>query len=187
MRRHDRYPSRTLPPLRVVKRFNAAPARVFDAWLDPGIARQWLFATASRPIARIEIDARVGGAFRFRDVWDGGSVDYAGRYLEIVPARRWVFTLRLPECDRAVTHVTVEIDAPRLETTLALVHEGVPRSLSALVEGRWTGMFYGLGLLLASNRNRPQLFGDRRCRFQMPPIDYTMEPPASHDLQGANR
>ena len=60
------------PPrsVRVARRYAASPARVFDAWLDPAVARQWLFATASHPLAHVEIDARVEGSFCFVDRQD---------------------------------------------------------------------------------------------------------------------
>jgi uncharacterized protein YndB with AHSA1/START domain len=172
---HDRFKARTAPALRAVTRYDAEPARVFYAWLDPGIARQWLFATASHPIEHVEIDARAGGAFRFRDVRGGVNFDYAGRYVEVVPARRLVFTLVLPEADRVVTRVAVNIRAPKLGATLELVHENVPTDLADRVKGRWTGMLYGLRLLLAADRGRPESFDDRHCRFEVPPFDYKAE------------
>ena len=57
--------------IRITRRFAAPAADVFDAWLDPEIAGQWLFATASRPMTHVEIDARVEGAFRFAEQRDG--------------------------------------------------------------------------------------------------------------------
>ena len=175
MERHDRFTVRTSPALRVVTRFDAEAARVFHAWLDPGIARQWLFATASHPIECVEIDAQVGGAFRFREVRGGMNFDYAGRYAEVVPSRRLVFTLMLPEAHRLVTRVTVNIRAPKVGATLELVHENVPTRLVPRVKGRWTGMLYGLRLLLAADRSRPESFDDRHCRFEALPIDYKAE------------
>jgi uncharacterized protein YndB with AHSA1/START domain len=172
---HERFKARTSPALRAVTRYDAEPARVFHAWLDPGIARQWLFATASHPIERVEIDARVGGAFRFCDVRDGVNFVYAGRYVEVVPTRRLVFMLVLPQADRVATRVTVNIRAPKLGATLELVHEYVPTAIAPRVKGRWTGMLYGLRLLLAGNRGRPESVDDRHCRFEVPPIDYKAE------------
>ena len=179
MERHDRFTVRTSPALRVVTRFDAEAARVFHAWLDPGIARQWLFATASHPIERVEIDARVGGGFRFRDVRGGMNFDYAGRYTELVPSRRLVFTLVLPEAHHPVTRVTVDIRAPKLGATLEVVHENVPTRLVPRVKGRWTGMLYGLRLLLGSGRGRLESFDDRSCRFEALPIDYKAGVPRS--------
>src|SRR5258708_6816799 len=46
--------------IRVARRYAASSARVFDAWLDPEFAGRWLFATASRPLAHVAIDARFG-------------------------------------------------------------------------------------------------------------------------------
>jgi len=178
--RHDRFTGRkTSPALRVVTRFDAEAARVFHAWLDPGIARQWLFETASHPIECVEIDARVGGDFLFRDVRGGMNFDYAGRYTEVVPSRRLVFTLMLPEVDRPATRVTVNIRAAKLGATLELIHENVPAGLASRVKGRWTGMLYGLRLLLGSGRGRLESFDDRGCRFEALPIDYKAGVPRS--------
>ena len=73
MRPRNRSESRAgpLPAVRVRRRFGTSPKRVFDAWIDPGVAGKWLFATASRPMTDVEIDARVPGSFRFADRRDG--------------------------------------------------------------------------------------------------------------------
>ena len=49
----------------VSRRFKASPERVFDAWLDPQKARQFLFTEGSQYVVRAEIDACVGGSFLF--------------------------------------------------------------------------------------------------------------------------
>jgi uncharacterized protein YndB with AHSA1/START domain len=135
--------------LRVARRYGASPARVFDAWLDPAIARQWLFATASRPLAHVEIDARVRGAFCFVDRQEAAEVcRYTGEYLEITPPRRLVFTLSV--ANHVETHVTVEIAPLAKGCRLALLHENVPRGHADHMRGRWTGILFGLGATLES-------------------------------------
>ena len=61
--------------VRVDARYGALPERVFNAWLDPDVARQWLFATATRPLAHVAIDARAGGSFRFVERQGGAGVN----------------------------------------------------------------------------------------------------------------
>jgi hypothetical protein len=50
---------------------------------EPEIAGRWLFATASRPMARVEIDARVEGSFRFVDRRIGAITEYTGEFIEM--------------------------------------------------------------------------------------------------------
>ncbi|MEI2804400.1 MAG: SRPBCC domain-containing protein [Albidovulum sp.] len=79
--------------LRLTRRFDAAPERVFAAWLDPGAVKQWLFAAPSdHPV---EIDAQPGGSrLLIPNRW--GGVEAVIAYLEIAPPRRLVFDLTLP-------------------------------------------------------------------------------------------
>ncbi len=136
--------------VRVSQRFDAPPERVFDAWLDPAMAGAWLFATASHPMTRVEIDARVGGSFRFVDRRDGEKIEHTGRYLEIVPPRRLVFTLFMENSPRVATQVAAEIVPLETGCELRLVHDNVPPAQASRIEGRWTGMLYGLGSRLGS-------------------------------------
>lgn len=140
----------------LTRRFRAPPRRVFDAWLDPGLAGQWLFATALRPMTQVEIDARAGGRFRLAERRNGESHEHHGRYLEIVPHRRLVFTLRE---QRRATRVTVEITPRQRGCELRLSHENLPPDRARDTEARWTGILYGLGETLAS---RPGHSQDRR-------------------------
>lgn len=136
--------------IRVAQRYSASPERVFDAWLDPAMASAWLFATASHPIARAEIDARVGGSFRFVDRRNGDEIEYTGEYLEIVRPRRLVFALSMENSPKVVTRVIAEIAPLKQGCELTLTHDGVPPGVAARTEGRWSGMLYGLATILKS-------------------------------------
>lgn len=135
--------------IRIAHRFRAPPELVFRAWLEPDVVGRWLFATASEPMTDVHIDARVGGAFRLAAGQNGA---HAGRYVEIVPYRRLVFTLAAGGRRGAVTRVTAEISPRKAGCELALTHEDVPPERAGETEARWTGILYGLGETLDSLR-----------------------------------
>ncbi len=149
-KRNESHGSPRSVAIRVDARYDATPERVFYAWLDTEVARRWLFATATRPSAKVEIDARAAGSFRFVERPDGSDVEYRGEYVEIVPCRRLVFSLALPARRCALTRVSVDIEAQAHGCSLALMHEHVPSDLASEIETRWTGMLYGLGETLGA-------------------------------------
>jgi len=143
--------------IRITRRFRAPPERVFDAWLEPEVAGRWLFATASQPMTDVDIDPRVGGAFRFAERHDGTRTEHTGAYVEIIPHRRLVFTLALAERPRVVTRVTAEISPRKAGCELALTHEDVPADRAGETEARWTGVLYGLDETLRSRPRRARV------------------------------
>jgi uncharacterized protein YndB with AHSA1/START domain len=152
LRRSTAGPLQTRPriAIRVAHRYEDSPRRVFSAWLDPAVAGKWLFATASQPIAHVEIDGRVGGAFRFVDRHAGKTTTYAGQYREIVADRRLVFTLLMEPHPVVITRVTIAIAPIVKGCVLTLTHDNVPGRHASHVEGRWAGILYGLGQVLGS-------------------------------------
>lgn len=94
----------------VTHRYAHPPERVFDAWLDPAIARKFLFATPTGEMVRAEVDARVGGQFAFVDRRpDMGDVLHTGEYKVVDRPRRLVFTFGVPKFNPDFTEVEVEI------------------------------------------------------------------------------
>ena len=142
--------------VRVERSYRAPAARVFDAWLDPAIAGRWLFATASQPMARVDIDARVAGAFCLVERRAGTLVLHTGAYVALVPPRRLAFTLS--SCDRAEPDslVTVGITPQRAGCVLALSHEGLAAGRIRELKSRWIGILYGLGVTLDAMRPAPK-------------------------------
>ncbi|MDP9145448.1 MAG: SRPBCC domain-containing protein, partial [Actinomycetota bacterium] len=98
----------TGPVVRVKHPFMAASAeRVFDAFLDPAIARQFLFATPEGTMLRAEVDPRVGGRFCFVEGRAQGDAEHHGTYRVIERPRRLVFSFSL---DAAVEGDEVSIE-----------------------------------------------------------------------------
>lgn len=109
-----------------VSRHFAQPAeRVFDAWLDPAIARRFLFATPTGEMVRAEIDSRVGGKFVFTDKRDGEDVEHAGTYVEITRPTRIVFDFVVPKYSSQSTRVSVDIRRYGGGSDVALTQDGV--------------------------------------------------------------
>jgi len=135
--------------VRVSRRFEAAPARVFDAWLDPQSAGKWLFATPEGQMVRVVIDARVGGAFAFTDRRDGEDVEHIGEYLEIERPRRLVFSFRVPKFSNEATLIRIDIAPATFGCELTLMHEGVLPEFAARTEEGWQGILEGLSRSLS--------------------------------------
>jgi uncharacterized protein YndB with AHSA1/START domain len=112
--------------LTVTHRYSAPAERVFDAWLDPAIARRFLFTAPGGEVVRCDIDARPGGRFTIVDRRDGGDIEHVGAYLEIDRPRRLVFTFAVPQFDPTETTVTVEIEPDGDGCRLTLTHTAVP-------------------------------------------------------------
>jgi uncharacterized protein YndB with AHSA1/START domain len=76
----------------VERTFQARRERIFRAWTDAEWMGRW-FAPA--PVKPVDVEANpvVGGAFRVGMPQEDGSVHYAvGRYVEVLPPQRLVFT-----------------------------------------------------------------------------------------------
>jgi uncharacterized protein YndB with AHSA1/START domain len=134
--------------IRVARRYDAPAAQVFAAWLDPALARHWLFATASRPMQHGEIVSRVGGRYRFVEDRDGTAVEHGGEYAAIVPARRLVFTLESPDVPETVTRVRADFAPAAAGCVVTVSHTGLPACRARQARARWTGILYGLGVTL---------------------------------------
>jgi len=137
--------------VQVTRRFGASAERVFDAWLDPGTAGRWLFATATGQMVRVEIDARVGGRFIFVDRRDGEDVEHRGEYLDIDRPHRLVFVFGVPKYSHETTRVCVDIIPRETGCELTLTHEGVLPEYADRTKGGWTEILGRLATDLAQS------------------------------------
>jgi len=107
----------------ITREFDAPRDLVYRAWTTPELVRQWW--TANRGEATVvEIDLRVGGAWRYVMIADGGmEVAFHGEYREIVPNERIVSTEvyeGFPDGEALNTLTLTEQDG---RTTLAILVE----------------------------------------------------------------
>ena len=136
--------------LKMTRRFEASPERLFDAWTDPMRAHGWLFTGPDSEQHAVEMDLRVGGQWRIVD--RRGGVDYTaiGEYLEIDRPRRLAFSFGMPQFSPAFDKVIVEIAAEGDGAVMTLIQEGLPAASIAATEEGWSKMFDGLSRQLAN-------------------------------------
>src|SRR4051794_38943133 len=109
---------KTKARIRVVRHFNASSERVFDAWLDPDKACNFLFATPKGEMVRVEIDARVGGSFYIVERRDGVDAEHSGEYLEIDRPKRLVFSFSVQSFPATTVEITLKSTSTGCELTL---------------------------------------------------------------------
>ncbi|MGO4221910.1 SRPBCC domain-containing protein [Lysobacter sp. TAF61] len=139
--------------VRVSRHFDAAPGRVFDAWLDPSSAGRWLFATEDGQMQRVQIEPRVGGGYAI--VERRGDVDagHFGQYLQIDRPHRLVFTLGMVEDGSGGDRIAVEIVDEGKGSLLSLSHEMAAENAqyAERVDSGWKMVLDGLADCLAGS------------------------------------
>jgi len=95
----------------VVTRTFDAPARlVFEAWTNPELFKQWWVPRSMGMTLRsCELDVRTGGKYRLVFGDDPANpMAFFGKYLDVVPNQRIVWTNEESGADGSVTTVTFE-------------------------------------------------------------------------------
>jgi uncharacterized protein YndB with AHSA1/START domain len=111
----------------VVRRTFKAPARlVFQAWTTPELLKRWWTPKSmGMSFVSCEADVRTGGSYRF--VFAHPAFDqpmaFFGRYLEVVPPSRLVWTNEEGGDGGSVTTVTFE---EKGGTTTVVLHDRYP-------------------------------------------------------------
>ena len=115
--------------VRVTQAFAVPAEQVYDAWLDPAIASQFLFATPKGEMLRCEIEPVVGKGFSIterRPLDDDAAtidIEHAGRYLQLERPRRIAFGFSVPSFTDTETMVVVDITAESRGCSLTLRHD----------------------------------------------------------------
>jgi uncharacterized protein YndB with AHSA1/START domain len=127
----------------ITREFDAPKHLVYKAWTTPELVKRWWSANRGE-VTIAEIDLRVGGAWRYVMVTDGGlEVGFHGEYREIVPNERIVSTevyegmpqgegseegtlntATFTEVDGRTT-LTIVVEAPSKEIRDAIIDSGM--------------------------------------------------------------
>ena len=123
----------------ITRTFNAPARLVFEAWTKPELmSRWWVPKSAGMTLLSCEMDVRVGGTYRFVFQHAPEPMAFFGRYLEVSPYSRLVWTNEEGGDAGQVSTMTLE---QRGDTTRMVLHEVFPsrEALDAGV-GAYDGM-----------------------------------------------
>jgi uncharacterized protein YndB with AHSA1/START domain len=109
----------------VTRTFNGPARLVFEAWTKPELFKQWWVPKSMGMFLRsCEMDVRVGGGYRLVFGHDASdTAEFFGRYIEVTPHSRLVWTNEEGGDDGPVTTVTFE---EKGDKTLVVLHELYP-------------------------------------------------------------
>ena len=118
-------PGNTVRFHRVLK---APPERIYRAFLDPDAMNKWLPPNGFTGRVH-EMDARVGGGYRmsFTNFSTGGSHAFGGKFIELVPNERLVYTDCFDDPNLPGTMKTTVVLRPvSCGSEIEIAQEGIP-------------------------------------------------------------
>jgi uncharacterized protein YndB with AHSA1/START domain len=127
----------------VTRTINAPPRIVFEAWAKAELfQRWWVPKSFGLVLLSCELDVRVGGGYRlvFRHPAGAEPMAFHGKYLEVTPPSRLVWTNEEAGGNGQITTVTFE---ERAGQTLLVMHDLYP-SKEALDEAMSSGSTSGM-------------------------------------------
>ena len=108
----------------VTRTFNAPARIVFEAWTKPELfKRWWVPKSIGVSLLSCELDVRTGGKYRLVFANDPTPMEFFGRYIEVTPPSRIVWTNDEGDEGGPVTTVTFEEKAGQ---TLLVMHDLYP-------------------------------------------------------------
>jgi uncharacterized protein YndB with AHSA1/START domain len=126
----------------VTRTFNGPARLVFEAWTKPELLKRWWAPkSSSMSLVSCELDLRAGGAYRF--VFGHGaseSMAFFGKYLEVVPNSRLVWTNEESGEGGPITTVTFEEKAGKTLLTLRELHSSKESLDAAMASGSEAGV-----------------------------------------------
>jgi uncharacterized protein YndB with AHSA1/START domain len=126
----------------VTRTFNGPARIVFEAWSKPELfKRWWVPKSAGLSLLSCEMDVRVGGRYRLEfDIGASKPMAFFGRYLEVTPHSRLVWTNEEAGDGGAVTTVTFEEQGGKTLLVLHELHPSKEALDAALASGSYDGM-----------------------------------------------
>jgi uncharacterized protein YndB with AHSA1/START domain len=126
----------------VTRTFNAPARIVYEAWTMPELFKRWWTPKSSGvTMLSCEMDVRVGGTYRlvFRHPSSGQPMAFFGRYTEVTPNSRIVWTNDEGGEGGAVTTVTFEEQGGKTLVVMSDLHPSKEALDEAIASGSTSG------------------------------------------------
>lgn len=123
-----------LTSVRIHRKIDAPVDRVFEAWTQPGLLKQWIWGSLGEDTTA-EVDPRPGGKYRVTtrkchdENWPKSECALYGAYMEFARNKRLVFSLNWDApmgYEGAHEKVTVEFSGLGDISDFWFLHEGIP-------------------------------------------------------------
>jgi uncharacterized protein YndB with AHSA1/START domain len=140
--------ARKLPlNIQAKRRYSFNIETVFNAFLDPNIARKFMFATPTGTMIKAEIDPRVDGTFVFVERRANVEAEHYGRFTEITKNQRIRFVFSVEKYGTETDDVSIEfIGHEPTASEIILTHVIKPEHAiykDKILKG-WQGILQGL-------------------------------------------
>jgi len=128
----------------ISRTFNGPPRIVFDAYTRAELVKRWWAPKSHGEIVDCTAEVRVGGKYRYAmRTPDGTDVAFSGRYLEITPPSRLVYTQVFEQMADA-GEMTITVTFEELGGKTLLVSREVYPSKEARDSALESGMEHGM-------------------------------------------
>jgi uncharacterized protein YndB with AHSA1/START domain len=123
-------------------RFSVPPGRVWKAWTDPELLKQWFGSDPNGSVISATVDLRINGSFEVAFMnSDNTGHTCMGTYREIDPNRKLVFTWTWKERPGVVELVTVLLEKDHDGTVMSFKHAEIDPGTTHDYEVGWKRTF----------------------------------------------
>ncbi|REL33248.1 SRPBCC domain-containing protein [Rhodohalobacter sp. SW132] len=143
--------------LKIVRKFDVAPEKVFDAFTKPEAMRVWWTSDTE-----FDIDLKVGGQWTITREENDMTLTMTGEYLEVDPPHRLKYTIAMPQFSPNSDVIMIDIKPDRKGCVVTFVQTGkdIAAELHELPEGAVSesekGWQQGFDLMAAAWKNKQE-------------------------------
>lgn len=135
-----------IPTITIIREFDAPPERVYRAWSEPDLVRQWM-GPRSIDMDIEEWDCRTGGSYRYAALKDGEEVArFYGSFHEARPGERLVQTFTyegVPDGVSLDTMTFEPLEGGRCRTVAVSVVDSMQAQAAMMASGMEVGINEG--------------------------------------------